>query len=172
MFKKVDQLDEYYILLIGDFIECINKSKETYLTKYPDKSGIIFEIFKMSEFVRSTEMIIAKNSLIEELHCSQTEIDTLVNAALLLPRDSNTYWFTVPRAGIVFLACGKANKKIINLLKKRNFHQMLYYELLDKNVKSSFPTEFHLRSMIGNNFLEKKNSTSGPIIRIHPYSNF
>ena len=78
-----------------------------------------------------------------------------------------TYWLSIPRMGKFVKQVIDGRKKIMRIISKRPFKEILELELLQRRVKDSdFNIQWYVRDLMGRDDVTVLNTTSGKLIRL------
>ena len=78
-----------------------------------------------------------------------------------------TYWLSIPRMGKFVKQVIDGRKKIMRIISKRPFKEILELELLQRRVKDSdFNIQWYVRDLMGRDDVTVLDTTSGKLIRL------
>lgn len=107
-------------------------------------------------------------SLVPELR-RETSLDFLVRFGLIVMRDVDSFWFSVPNLGAFKSAMWRMRKELLKCLRAKRWREMLFDDLRAKAATFKFPhfgLEFHLRDLLGRGLVERVDTTAGVLIRL------
>jgi len=132
----------------------------------------IFDIFIKKLLPKFFDVTISKNQL-QQILCPETPekveefITILGNSGLLILREVETYWFSIPNAGAFIKNCIKGRQELLKLLERQKWKEMLEKDLERRKLKmTSLPVDFIIKDLIGLNFIESVNTSAGRLIRL------
>ncbi|XP_046400519.1 serine/threonine-protein kinase 19-like isoform X2 [Ischnura elegans] len=113
---------------------------------------------------------VEKDLLLEKYNFKDDDIRTLMSVGLLVVRSVGSYWLSFPNAGEFMKHLSRGRATLLRLIKKRKFSEILLPELekwqLEKTAKLGI--HYHIHDLIGGDFVDRVESTSGTILRITP----
>ncbi|XP_071449934.1 inactive serine/threonine-protein kinase 19-like [Hetaerina americana] len=122
----------------------------------------IYEVMPMIQ-----DVSVDKEVLKIKYKFSEEDIRTLMNIGLLVVRSVGSYWLSFPNAGEFMKHFLKGRAALLRLIKKCKFSEILQSELekrqLDKAAK--FGIQYHIHDLIGGDFVDCVESTSGTLLR-------
>jgi len=132
-----------------------------------------FDAFTSDLLDNCTQPWISKVRLLEALHLVRSAEDReravqlLLDVGVLLRRDVDTFWVTLPRIGLLVRSLTAGRRELIQVLRRAPYAEMYREELCAHRLKSTHLTvPFLLRDMLGCAMLKEVEAPGGMIIRI------
>ncbi|XP_050428253.1 serine/threonine-protein kinase 19-like isoform X2 [Adelges cooleyi] len=113
---------------------------------------------------------VEKITLRQKLKLQLHEITELVNCGLLLIRNQESYWISFPFSGRFIRKYTEGRKYILQIIKRRKFHEILESDLEYRCAKvpklKEFGFKYFLHDIKGSNDIKMINTTSGCLLRM------
>eukprot|EP01094_Clydonella_sp_ATCC50884_P024374 TRINITY_DN6096_c0_g1_i1.p1 TRINITY_DN6096_c0_g1~~TRINITY_DN6096_c0_g1_i1.p1 ORF type:complete len:304 (+),score=55.66 TRINITY_DN6096_c0_g1_i1:127-1038(+) len=140
----------------------------------PKKSSAdVFDLFAERVVPCYHEPTITTDKLLELLcgpdqrRITSHDITPLVNAGLVLFRDTSLYGLSIPGVGPFVIHCHKGREELLRVIRKSPFEQISVEKLNARKCRTSkLPWRFHIHSALGLQLIEKVESPDGMILRI------
>jgi hypothetical protein len=173
--KMITEADEYGVI----FTRALEEDVEARCVHLPPAQQSMRPVIE--EFLRHVlracpEISITRARLQELLYPKllpelrrDTSLDLLVRFGLLVMKDVDSFWFSVPNLGAFKGAMWRMRKELIKCIRAKRWREMLFEDLREKAAAfkfSHFGLEFHLRDLLGRGLVEKVDTTAGLLIRL------
>ncbi|CAM4910289.1 unnamed protein product [Rotaria socialis] len=113
---------------------------------------------------------IDKNSLENGFDLNTNDIHLLIQLGLLLPKQIDQYWFSIPNLA-QFVACiEKGRRTLIQILSRRTYREipMNEFRLRDTKKQCLLGFDYHIHDLIGANLAHVIDAPTGPIVKMGP----
>jgi serine/threonine-protein kinase 19 len=90
-----------------------------------------------------------------------------MNAGLLVLRDVNVWWLSIPNIGSYTKSLIMGRREIASLLKRQKWKEMLLKDLEKKKLRySTLGINYHVKDLVGKGIVDSVDTTSGKLIRL------
>ncbi|CAF1233449.1 unnamed protein product [Adineta steineri] len=113
---------------------------------------------------------IDKNTLENEFKLNTNDIHLLIQLGLLLPKQINEYWFSLPNLSSFITCLGKGRRTLLQMLSRRTYKEipMNEFRLRDMKKNCLLGFDYHIHDLIGANLAHIIDAPTGPIVRLGP----
>ncbi|CAF1162269.1 unnamed protein product [Adineta ricciae] len=113
---------------------------------------------------------IDKTLLENEFQLNSNDIQLLIQLGLLLPKQVDEYWFSIPNISPLILCLEKSRRFLLQMLARRTYKEIPLEEfrLRDVKKKCSLGFDYHIYDLIGSNLAHLIDTPTGFIVRSGP----
>jgi len=113
---------------------------------------------------------IDKNLLENEFHINSNDIQLLVQLGLLLPKQINQYWFSIPNLAPFITCIEKSRRILLQMLSRRTYREIPINEFRLRDTKKHclLGFDYHIHDLIGANLAHIIDTPTGSIVKIGP----
>ena len=102
---------------------------------------------------------------------NSNDINLLVQQGLLLPKDIDQYWFSVPNLGRFVTCIEKARRTLRSMISRRTYQEISLDEFRQRELKRSqclLGFDYHIYDLIGGNLAHLLDTPTGLVVRKGP----
>jgi hypothetical protein len=113
---------------------------------------------------------IDKNLLENDFKFNSNDIHLLIQLGLLLPKQIDEYWFSIPNLASFITCLEKGRRIILQMLSRRTYREipMNEFRLRDMKKKCLLGFNYHIHDLIGTNLAHIIDTPTGSIVKIGP----
>ncbi|XP_065222808.1 inactive serine/threonine-protein kinase 19-like [Planococcus citri] len=141
--------------------------KNHVLAEKTKSETMLFQKFFDKVLLSTRDIGISKTDLLIKHRFSEADVRTLVNAGLLILKETGIFWFSFPSAGAFMKRVLKGRQIILQIIRKRRYREILQTELekrkLDKSLE--LPLHYLIHDLVGGKVLKCVETTSGALLR-------
>ncbi|CAF1258250.1 unnamed protein product [Rotaria sordida] len=113
---------------------------------------------------------IDKYILENEYQLNSNDIHLLIQLGLLLPKQIDQYWFSIPNLSSFITCLEKGRRTLLQMLSRRMYKEisMNEFRLRDIKKKCLLGFDYHIHDLIGTNLAHIIDAPTGSIVKIGP----
>ena len=117
---------------------------------------------------KSIRLSIEKNALENNFQMNTNDINLLIQSGLLLPKESDQYWFSIPGLAPLVRCVEKGRRILLQMLARRTYREMSMNEFRQRDTKKHclLGFEYHMHDLIGANLAHIIDTPTGSVVRI------
>ena len=111
-----------------------------------------------------------KTLLENDFQFHSNDIQLLIQSGLLLPKQVDQYWFSIPNLAPLITCIGKARRILIQMLSRRTYREipMNEFRLRETKTKCLLGFDYHIHDLIGANLAHIIETPTGAVVKIGP----
>ena len=119
---------------------------------------------------RNTRLSIDKDVLENQFLLGSSDIHMLIQLGLLLPKQVDQYWFSIPNLASFMICIEKGRRTLLQILSRRMYREipMNEFRLRDTKRKCLLGFDYHIHDLIGVNLAHIINTPTGSIVKTGP----
>eukprot|EP01117_Protostelium_nocturnum_P003697 TRINITY_DN1497_c0_g1_i1.p1 TRINITY_DN1497_c0_g1~~TRINITY_DN1497_c0_g1_i1.p1 ORF type:complete len:340 (-),score=126.87 TRINITY_DN1497_c0_g1_i1:922-1941(-) len=179
VFRLLSDREDYAIVETADYIRQIEFKRERWINgnKENETNGTNEEVEIVDSFLKNIvpnwkSYAITRQQLRENLKegkelLSEREIAILMECGLLITKDHDTFWLSIPDVGPFVKQLMQGRKELIRMIGRSRWKEMFLSRLDVKNIKyTSLGSDLHVEDLVGREAAELINTASGRMIRL------
>ncbi|CAF1101921.1 unnamed protein product [Rotaria sp. Silwood1] len=113
---------------------------------------------------------IDKYTLENKFQLNLNDIHLLIQLGLLLPKQCDQYWFSIPNLAPFITCLEKSRRTLLQMLSRRTYKEipMNEFQLRDMKKKCLLGFVYHIHDLIGANLAHIIDTPTGSIVKIGP----
>ena len=113
---------------------------------------------------------IDKDILENEFQFNSNDIHLLIQLGLLLPKQIDEYWFSIPNIAAFIICLEKGRRTLLQILSRRTYREipMNEFRLRDTKKKCLLGFDYHIHDLVGVNLAHIIDTPTGSIVKIGP----
>jgi hypothetical protein len=113
---------------------------------------------------------IDKKLLENDFHFNSNDIHLLIQLGLLLPKQIDQYWFSIPNLSSLITCLEKGRRALIQMLSRRTYREISIdeFRLRDLKKKCLLGFDYHIHDLIGANLAHIIDTPTGSVVKIGP----
>jgi hypothetical protein len=113
---------------------------------------------------------IDKNLLEKEFQINSNDIHLLIQSGLLLPKQINEYWFSIPNLAPFITCLEKGRRILLQMLSRRTYREIPINEFRLRDTKKTclLGFDYHIYDLIGANLAHLIDTPTGAIVKLGP----
>ena len=111
---------------------------------------------------------IDRKTLEDQFQITLTDIHLLIEQGLLLPKDVDQYWFSIPNIAPLITCMEKARRGLVLMLSRRTYREIPLSEFRTRDLKKQcrLGFDFHVYDLIGANHVHLIDTPTGFVVKI------
>lgn len=162
LFKLTSGSDEFGVVLTEDYVSHV-KSRVS-----DPKVLLTIDKFVSSLLPNHSDVSISKKDVSNRFRLSEEEITHLVCTGVLTTRDVDSWWLSIPGAGVFMKNFSNGRKALIRMIRQRKYREILERDLLSRKFDghSKLGIAYHIYDIIGAEIVKSVETTSGRLLRL------
>ncbi len=113
---------------------------------------------------------IDKNLLENDFQFNSNDIHLLIQSGLLLPKQIDQYWFSIPNLSPFITCLEKGRRILLQMLSRRTYREIPLNEFRLRDTKKTclLGFDYHIYDLIGANLAHIIDTPTGSIVKIGP----
>jgi hypothetical protein len=109
-----------------------------------------------------------KDLLENEYKLNSNEINLLIQLGLLLPKQIDQYWFSIPNLASFITCLEKGRRTLLQMLSRRTYREMPMDEFRSRDTKKQclLGFDYHIHDLIGANLAHIIDTPTGSVVKI------
>jgi hypothetical protein len=118
----------------------------------------------------SIRLSIDKNLLENNFQFNSNDIHLLIQLGLLLPKQIDQYWFSIPNLSVFITCLEKGRRILLQMLSRRTYREipMKEFRLRDTKKTCLLGFDYHIHDLIGANLAHIIDTPTGSIVKLGP----
>ena len=115
-------------------------------------------------------LAVDRELLENEYKFSTNDIRLLIQLGLILPKDIDQYWFSIPNVSTFVICVEKGRRTLLQMITRRTYREIPMSELRSRDTKNRFPLgfDYHIYDLIGTNAAHLLDTPTGGVVKIGP----